>query len=279
MKYRLGLIAKDIKNSVNPYVYATYGKDLGEEVEFEIRNIPEEQLEAELEKTRTDWHGYHITMPYKIVAMKYMDELDESAVKCGSVNTVVVKEGKLVGYNTDGWGLVRCLKNNGVETEGKRIVMLGAGGVGSSIAYNLFINKVAHVDVVNIYLKQAQDLCDRYEGFDAYPLDYDTLTKLCKNADIFINASVMGQIGYDEFSDFTFLDAIGKDGVVFDVNYSNPDSLLVPEARKRGMRAWNGRGMTASQAIGACRLWFGKEPSLEAYKGILSHFEEIDKKQ
>ncbi|MBR0136839.1 MAG: hypothetical protein IJM15_00300, partial [Erysipelotrichaceae bacterium] len=75
MKYRLGLIAKDIKNSVNPYVYATYGKDLGEEVEFEIRNIPEEQLEAELEKTRTDWHGYHITMPYKIVAMKYMDEL------------------------------------------------------------------------------------------------------------------------------------------------------------------------------------------------------------
>ena len=88
----------------------------------------------------------------------------------------------------------------------------------------------------------------------------------------------MGQIGYDEFSDLSFLDGLRKDGTVFDVNYSNPDSLLVPEARKKGLKAWNGRGMTASQAIGASRLWFGREPSLEAYRQVIEHFEELDRK-
>ena len=93
MKYKFGLIAKDIKNSVTPSVYRHYGKDLGDEIEFEIKNVPEDQLEATLAYGRENWDGFNVTMPYKQAALKYMDEVDESAVKCGSTNTVMVKGG------------------------------------------------------------------------------------------------------------------------------------------------------------------------------------------
>ena len=278
MIYHLGLIAKDIKNSVNPFNYETYTKDLGLDEDFEILNVPEEKLEETLEYARNNWNGFHITMPYKQVSMKYMDELDESAIKCNSTNTVVVKDGKLIGYNTDGWGLVRCLKNNNFDVRDKKIVMLGAGGVGTSIAYNLSINGVKSVDVINIVLEQAEDLCKNYTNFSPHMLSNEKLKELCFDADLFINASVMGQIGYDEFSDFSFLDVLAKTAVVFDVNYSNPDSKLVPTAKAKGIPAWNGRGMTASQAIAACKLWFGKEPSKDAYDFLVKHFEEMDKK-
>ncbi|MBR2578039.1 MAG: shikimate dehydrogenase [Solobacterium sp.] len=278
MEYKLGLIAKDIKNSANPFNYRTYGKDLGLEVSFDVLNVPEDRFEETLEYARKNWQGFHITMPYKHVAMRYMDELDESAVKCDSTNTVVVKDGKLIGYNTDGWGLVKCLAMNGVDVKDKKVVMLGAGGVGTSIAYNLFINGVRHVDVVNIDLKQASDLCLNYDNFDPHLFTYEKLKQVCEGADIFINASVMGQVGYDEFTDLSFLDVLAENAVVFDVNYSNPDSKLVPTAREKGIPGWRGRCLTACQAIGACKLWFGKEPSIDAYNYLVEHYEKMDKK-
>ena len=277
MNYKFGLIAKDIKNSVTPLVYQAFAGDLGLEEHFEILNIPEDRLRETLEYARANFNGFNITMPYKQAALPYMDELDESAVKCGSTNTVLVREGKLIAYNTDGWGLIRALADQGIPVKRKRIVMLGAGGVACSIAYNLSVNQAAQVDVVNLFPEQAEALCRKFgAGFTPYPLDYEVLEERCKGADLFINASVMGQIGYDEFQNLSFLDGLAPGAAVFDVNYSNPNSKLVPAALSKGMPAFKGRRMTACQGIRAMAIWTGREPSRDAVEALIARFERMD---
>lgn len=277
MIYQFGLIAKDIKNSVTPIVYDRFSRDLGIEEHFEILNIPADKLQETLEYARRHFNGFNITMPYKQAALAYMDELDESAVKCGSTNTVLVRDGKLIAYNTDGWGLIRALEDQSISVAGKRVVMLGAGGVASSIAYNLSINRASSVDVVNLFPEQAEALCQKFgEGFTPYPLSYPVLAERCKGADLFINASVMGQLGYDEFQTFDFLDNMAPGAAVFDVNYSNPNSKLVPTALAKGMPAFKGRRMTACQGIRAISIWTGREPSRQATEALIADFEAMD---
>ena len=277
MKYTLGLIAKDIQNSVTPVVYRAFSEDAGVESTYTIYNVPEEKLAETVEFCRKNMQGFNVTMPYKQAILKYMDELDESAVKCGSTNTVLVRDGKLIGYNTDGWGLIRALSDQGITVKDKKVVMLGAGGVAYSIAYNLVVNQAARVDVVNIFPEQAEAMCRNFgDAFHPHPLSYDILKECCTGADLFINASVMGQIGYDEFVSFEFLDVMAPGASVFDVNYSNPDSKLVPVAREKGMPAFKGRRMTACQGIRAFQIWTGKEPSRESVERLINECEQLD---
>ena len=86
----------------------------------------------------------------------------------------------------------------------------------------------------------------------------------------------MGQIGYDEFVSFEFLDVMAPGASVFDVNYSNPDSKLVPVAREKGMPAFKGRRMTACQGIRAFQIWTGKEPSRESVERLINECEQLD---
>ena len=248
MDYKLGLVAKDIQNSVTPTVYSAFAADLGLEISFDIMNIPEDKLSDTLEYARQNLNGFNITMPYKQAALAYMDELDETAVQCGSTNTVLVQSGRLIAYNTDGWGLIRALKQRGVEVENADVVMLGAGGVGYSIAYNLMVNRVRSVKVVNIFLDQAEALCQKFGPvFTPHPLTYENLASCCENADLFINASVMGQIGYDEFTSFDFLKELNLDAV-FVLMLLKSQLKLVPLLVAWVFRLITAKSMTAVRA-------------------------------
>ena len=131
--------------------------------------------------------------------------------------------------------------------------------------------------VVNLFPEQAEALCQKFgEGFTPYPLSYPVLAERCKGADLFINASVMGQLGYDEFQTFDFLDNMAPGAAVFDVNYSNPNSKLVPTALAKGMPAFKGRRMTACQGIRAISIWTGREPSRQATEALIADFEAMD---
>lgn len=277
--YKLGLIAKDIQNSVSPMIYETLMASIGEESTYEIQNVPEEKLPDAVEYARSHWQGFNVTMPYKQAILSYMDEIDESAEQCGSTNTVLVKDGRLIAYNTDGFGLIKAMQRVGFDFNGKKIVMLGAGGVAFSIAYNLSINGVERVDVVNLFEDQTASLCKKFGSrFVPHPLDYKELAECCKGADLFINASVMGQVGYDEFARFDFLDRLKPEAPVFDVNYSNPNALLLPTARKKGHPAYIGSNMTACQAVRVMHIWTGREPTDEAIEELVNKFNAGRKK-
>lgn len=274
MKYKFALLAKDMHNSVLPRTYDFYGKSLGYEVDFNIINVNENELAETLEKMRSELDGFTVTMPYKVKIMEFCDELDVSAEKCGSSNTVLVKDGKFIGYNTDGWGMVKCLALKGYSFEGKNVVLVGAGGVALSIAYNLSINKVKHVDVLNKFPNETERLLARMDDrFTGYDLTDENLNKCCKGADCFINASILGQVGFDDWTNLDFLKALNADALVYDVNYSKPGANLPRAAEELGFRHYVGKAMSACQGIRAMEIWTGTAPSDETARELVELIE------
>lgn len=272
MRYRLGLLAKDIHNSVTPKVYAAFGKDL--DVDFHIYNVEPSELDETVTFLRNNLHGFNVTMPYKIKMLQYADETDESAELCSATNVMLVKEGKLIAYNTDGWGLIKALHLKGFDFAGKKVVMVGAGGVGLSIAYYLLKSGVGKADVLNIFPEETDRLCKRFgDRFTPHQLTDDELNDCCRGADCFINASVLGQVGYDDYENLGFLDNLNRDAVVFDVNYSNPDARLPAAAKNKGLRSYVGRAMTVCQGIRAMEIWTGFIPSDDAAEELIESLE------
>ena len=108
-QYRCGLIARDIHNSITPSVYEVYARDIGMEIDFSLFNIEPEQLKGQVDFCRAHLDGFNVTMPYKQKLLEFVDEADDSALKCGSTNTVLVREGRLIAYNSAGWGLMKAL--------------------------------------------------------------------------------------------------------------------------------------------------------------------------
>lgn len=262
MTYKFALLAKDIHNSVLPRTYDFFGKRLGFDVEFEVFNVPQEKLDETVAHMKATLDGFTVTMPYKVKIMDYCDELDVSAEKCGSANTVLVKDGKLIGYNTDGWGMIKCLELKGHSFHGKKVALVGAGGVARSIAYNLSINGVTGVDVLNVFEHETQALVSKMGPlFTGHMLNDENLVSCAKGADVFINASILGQVGYDDFADFGFLDGLAPGAIVFDVNYSNPDAKLPKAASQKGIVNYVGKAMSSCQGIRAMEIWTGKKPS------------------
>lgn len=93
--------------------------------------------------------GANVTMPYKTIALKYLDELTPTAALMGAVNTVEFKDGKMIGHNTDGLGLLEVLEATGVDLPGAKMVVLGAGGAGSAVFVAATIKGVKHLKVFN----------------------------------------------------------------------------------------------------------------------------------
>lgn len=275
MDYKFGLIAKDIHNSVTPLVYEAYAKDLGLSVGFEIFNVDESELDETVRYAAENLDGFNVTMPYKVKLVSYAEALDESAEKCGSTNVMLVRPDKsLVAYNTDGWGLIKALELKGYSFKGKKVVMVGAGGVALSIAYNLLVNDVKSVEVLNKFPEETQRLCARFgERFTPHMLGNEELLSCSEGADFFINASVLGQVGYDDYESFDFLDKLKTGCVVYDVNYSNPDAKLPAAAREKGLPSFVGRSMTACQGIRAIELWTGKTPSDDSARRLVEYLE------
>ena len=265
---RLALVARDIQNSVTPMAYQMYGESLGRPVEFQLRNVEPEDFPAVLEYARTHWDGFTVTMPYKKRMMDYADRLAPSAEACGSINTVLVRDGALEGHNTDGWGFVRHLALQGVDPAGKTVAMVGAGGVALSIAYQLTRQR-AQVRVLNILREEGEALCSRF-GCSFAMLSPEHLAAACRGADLFVNASVLGQIGYPDYESFDFLAALPPRAVVYDVNYSKGDSALLLHAKQRGLAAYNGSAMSICQGIRAMEIWTGVRPTDETARRIIA---------
>lgn len=276
MTYNFALLAKDIHNSVLPKTYDFFGKCLGFDVNFEIFNVEPEELTATVEKMKNTLDGFTVTMPYKVKIMEYCDELDISAEKCGSANTILVKDGRLIGYNTDGWGMVKCLQLKGHSFEGKKVTLVGAGGVARSIAYNLSVNGVTSVDVLNVFEHETKALVSKMGSlFKGHLLNDENLYTYAKGTDVFINASILGQVGYDDYADLAFLDLLNENALVFDVNYSNPDAKLPAAAKAKGICCHVGKAMSSCQGIRAMEIWTGKAPSDEDALELVAQVEGV----
>jgi shikimate dehydrogenase len=203
--------------------------------------------------------GMNVTMPYKEPVMELCDEVATVAQLAGAVNTVQVRDGRLIGYNTDGRGLVESLvREAGFAPKGARIVILGAGGAAAAALVAFVLEGAASVTVVNRTVANAQAMIARLQGsvretaLCALPAD-DDAGEVVAGADLVVNATPLGMRPEDPLP----MPAAWLHGglLVADMLYRPAVTPLLAEASRIGARAVGGLGMLVAQGATSIEIW------------------------
>ena len=216
--------------------------------------------------------GMNLTMPHKITVLPYLDEVSEAAGIIGAVNTIVVRDGKLFGENTDGKGFVQALKNKGVSLQDKKIVILGAGGAAKAIAVECALEGAAQVTIINRTKEKAEELAQvltEHTKARAIGLKWESEQKIPADTDILINATSIGLMPDADAKPDIDYDSISSEMVVSDVVFNPAETLFLKEAAARGAKTVNGLGMLACQGALNFTLWTGVEAPLEIMEETL----------
>lgn len=263
------VVATPIKHSMSPYIHNRAFESTGVNGVYVAWDIPESDLEATVANVRRyDMFGINISMPYKQAVIPYLDELDEAAALIGAVNTVVNRDGKLIGYNTDGYGFFTALDD--FDIKGKTMTILGGGGAATAIIVQATLNGAAKINIFN----QQEFLADTVKAattysqargipIEVFPIEDQTLIQAkIAEADLLVNATSVGMDGQSMvIADQTIL----QPGLrVADVIYQPFETPFLAYARSKGLVASNGLGMLLHQAAKAFNLWTGQTMPTEA---------------
>ena len=197
-----------------------------------------------------------------------LDHIDPAARAMGAVNTVCLRDGKWVGFNTDGAGAVAALKSGlGMEPAGLTITLLGAGGAAKAVALALAEAGAERVFVCNRTLERAQALCaqDPLGRLAPAGFDLDTLSGMAGISQLLVNCTNLGMEGCPhQFEDFGFLDALPREAAVFDAIYHPAETQLLCRAKGRGLSTLNGLPMLVNQAVLALERFLDRPLDREA---------------
>lgn len=273
------VVANPIKHSISPFIHNSA---------FEATNTNGVYVAWEVEATdlaetvanirRYQMFGINLSMPYKEQVIPYLDQLSEEARLIGAVNTVVNREGTLIGYNTDGKGFFKSLPS--FKISGKRMVLLGAGGAAKAILTQAILDGVSQISVfvrsaslekTRPYLKKLQI----ETGFkvDLFALeDAQELQENIRKADLLVNATSVGMDGTSQPIPTGIV--LPKQLLVADVIYQPFETPFLQWARSQGNLAVNGLGMLLYQAAEAFQLWTGKEmPTDEIWQTLIEKYQ------
>ena len=258
------VVANPIKHSISPFIHNSA---------FEATNTNGVYLAWEVDATelaetvanirRYQMYGINLSMPYKEQVIPYLDQLSEEACLIGAVNTVVNREGTLIGYNTDGKGFFKSLPSFKISR--KRLVLLGAGGAAKAILAQAILDGVSQISVfvrsssiekTRPYLEKIQNAT----GFrvDLFALeDVQNLQDSITKADLLVNATSVGMDGSSQPIPTSIV--LPEKLLVADVIYQPFETPFLKWAKEQGNQSINGLGMLLYQAAEAFELWTGKE--------------------
>lgn len=249
---RLQVIGDPVLHSKSPVLHGAMLSALGLDAAYDARVVRRGELPDYLRWARDHGvAGFNATMPHKEDLLPLLDGMDPAARLTGAVNTVCLREGVWVGFNTDGAGALSALGEVlGFDPAGSTVTLLGAGGAAKAVALALAEAGAERVRVCNRTLERAGELCARHPRLTPAPFDPDTLERLCRGADLLVNCTSLGMEGCPrQFEGFSFLDALPPHGAVFDLIYHPAETELLAQARRRGLRAMNGLPMLVWQAV------------------------------
>ena len=258
------VVANPIKHSISPFIHNTAFEATntnGVYLAWEVKGTDLAETVANIR--RYQMYGINLSMPYKEQVIPYLDELSEEARLIGAVNTVVNREGTLIGYNTDGKGFFKSLPS--FKISGKRMVLLGAGGAAKAILTQAILDGVSQVSVFvrSASMKKTRPYLEKLQhetGFrvDLFALeDAQELQENIIQADLLVNATSVGMDGVSQPIPTSIV--LPEKLLVADVIYQPFETPFLKWARSQGNHAVNGLGMLLYQAAEAFQLWTGKE--------------------
>ncbi len=278
------LIGCPVEHSLSPTIHNAAFQHLGLDYIYVAFNVQAEGLRDAILGVRSlGICGLNVTMPHKISIVKHLDELDETVKRIGSVNTVLNRDGKLIGYTTDGIGALNALRHAGIDPSNKKIVILGAGGASRSISFTL-AECARELVILNRTLEKAESLLDdmlRLSGgkadVRAKQLNDENLRVELDNADILINATSVGMKPNDA-STLVKRDLLHRNLIVFDIVYDPPETRLLRDARSVGARTVDGLSMLVHQGAASFEIWTGMKAPVEVMmEAALRKMKEVEK--
>ena len=260
----VAVVANPIKHSISPFIHNSA---------FEATNTNGVYLAWEVDATelaetvanirRYQMYGINLSMPYKEQVIPYLDQLSEEACLIGAVNTVVNREGTLIGYNTDGKGFFKSLPSFKISR--KRMILLGAGGAAKAILAQAILDGVSQISVFvrSSSMEKTRPYLEKIQNATGFRVDLlaleniqelqDSITK----ADLLVNATSVGMDGSSQPIPTSIV--LPEKLMVADVIYQPFETPFLKWARNQGNQSINGLGMLLYQAAEAFELWTDKE--------------------
>jgi shikimate dehydrogenase len=265
---RYGVFGHPVSHSLSPFIHAMFARETGQDMSYRPFDVPPEELVARVRSFFSEGgSGLNITLPHKLAAVELATELTERAAHAAAVNTLALRDGKVLGDNTDGIGLVRDLCDNlGVVITNRRVLVLGAGGATRGVLAPLLGLQPEELIIANRTADRAEALAAAFADLgDAHGVGFadvgDDAFDLVINA---TSASLSGEMPPLPPS------AVGPQTVCYDLAYGKDATAFVKWAQSIGCaQALQGLGMLVEQAAESFHVWRGVRPQTASVRAAL----------
>ncbi|MDO4343240.1 MAG: shikimate dehydrogenase [Eubacteriales bacterium] len=234
------------------------------------------QLETAMKAVRIfGMRGVNLTIPHKVKVLPYLDELSPAAEIIGAVNTVIVRDRKLIGENTDGKGFVRSLADSGISPAQKNVAILGAGGAARAIAVECALAGASEITIINRTPARGEELArlvGEKTAARARFLPWTDAMAIPENTDILVQATNIGLFPDASLPDINY-DSIHPGMTATDVVFNPPMTGFLEKAAARGAGIITGLGMLVNQGALNFELWTGEKAPYEImYEALKKEF-------
>lgn len=269
-----GVLGDPVEHSLSPMMHNAAFRELDLDFVYVAFKVKKDGLsDAITGAKKLGVHGLNATTPHKQLVMNYLDEVDSTVKSIGAANTILSLHGKLVGYNTDGLGALRALRENNVSLHKKKLLLLGAGGAGRAIAFYL-AQETEELVILNRTINKARVLAKfirekfnkRVTGGTLSPI---VIEKELENADILINATSVGMYPQTHRSlvDPSWLrPSLG----VMDIIYNPLETKLARDAKSAGAKVVSGVEMLVYQGAASFKIWTKQPAPIRLMKQTVS---------
>jgi len=250
------VIGNPIEHSLSPKLHNYWIKNNGINAIYEKQKLNESELEQTIEDIKKEKiNGVNVTVPFKKKIIPFLDELSVEAVKTQSVNTLYLKNKKVVGHNTDIIGFETSIEKSKYDVINKKVLILGAGGVVPSIIFALNKMKVSKIIISNRTKEKAQYLKKDFKNIEL--IEWGEVP----NFDMIINATSIG-LKEDDNIKLNF-SSISGNKFFYDVIYNPSETNFLKVGKKLGNKTLNGKLMFIYQGLAAFNIWHGLKPDVD----------------
>jgi shikimate dehydrogenase len=266
----INLLAYPAGHSISPTFQQAALDHHGLDARYDAASTAPDALGDAIDTLRGEGYlGANVTIPHKETVRRHLDALDPWAEALGAVNTIVKQGDRLIGHNTDAYGLLRALeKQAAFQPRGQSVLLLGAGGAGRAAAFGLCREGIASLTIANRTVERAEALVAALgqagPALSAISLERRAVAEAMAGADLVVNATSVGMNQGGAAGESPIDIGLVRPGtVVFDMVYTPLDSPLVEGARSAGAVGVSGLWMLIYQGAAAFELWTGKEAPVD----------------
>jgi shikimate dehydrogenase len=280
---RLGVVGDPVEHSLSPQMQNVALRHCGIDAQYARFYVTAEELEEFSELARqVDFIGLNVTVPHKTAAVRLMTRTDELATKIGAVNTIKLSAGEMAGFNTDGDGFARAIREEfSVDLRDLRVLLLGAGGAARAIAFRCAVERCERLVIANRDQEKAQRLAAELREYfaearvlgptarlEAIALSESAIRHQIATTDLVVNATPLG-LGPGDAPPLPAR-LLAPHLLVYDTVYRIGKTPLVRAAEEAAARSADGRSMLLHQGARSFEIWFDRSAPIEVMRAALA---------